>query len=406
MSIRVAMVSPYPAPDSKRGGMAWYTKNLLDNLPSDVEVIVIADKSKVLPSSYADGRSKVFRSWSYGLRFFWGVLKQIRDLRPDLVHFQHEIFLYGSAVPAVLFPLLVLMVRLMGIPVVVTLHNGILPLSNVQGQFLKENGIQGPPRLMKYGLRGLLGAIALLSNAAIVHEGLLRSILIDEYGCAPEKVAVVHHGVEAPRIPVPMDLAKQQLGLADEKMVLFLGYIAGYKNLELLIDAATLSKTEGWTLIIGGGKHPRLASDLGYQAYVRSLMDRAAGAPPGRIRFVGFIPDDRLELYVSAADLIVFPYKNCMSASGPLTIAMSYGRPILLSNAFKGVVDLEDMMFGSTAEELAHRIDSALAEGGRLGRNVDELVGSRQWKVVSDRTAMVYERVIAGLPVVQPASGP
>ncbi len=404
--MRIAMVSPYPAPDSKRSGMAWYTKNLLDNLPSDVEVIVIADKSKDLPSTYADGRSKVFRSWSYGLQFYWGVLKQIRDLRPDLVHFQHEIFLYGSVIPAVLFPLMVLLVRLMGIPVVVTLHNGILPLSKVQGRFLRENGIQGPPALMKYGLRGLLGTIALLSNAVIVHEDLLRSILIDEYGCAPEKVAVVHHGIEAPRTPVPIGVAKSRLGLADEKMVLFLGYIAGYKDLELLIDAAKLSKTEGWTLIIGGGEHPRLASDPGYQAYVRSLKDRAASAPPGKIRFVGFIPDDRLELYVSASDLIVFPYKNCMSASGPLTIAMSYGRPILLSDAFKGVVDLEDMMFGSTAEELADRIDSALAEGGRLGRNVDELVGSRQWNVVSDHTATVYERVIEGLPVFQQASGP
>jgi glycosyltransferase involved in cell wall biosynthesis len=400
------MVSPYPAPDSKRSGMAWYTKNLLDNLPSDVEVIAIADQSSALPRSYVDGRTEVHRVWSYGLRFYWGALKQIRASRPDVVHFQHEVFLYGSVIPAVLFPLLVLAVRLMGIPVVVTLHNGILPLSKVQGQFLKENGIQGPPTLMKYGLRGLLGTIAMLSNVAIVHEGRLRSILIEEYGCAPGKLAVVHHGIEPPRAPMPMDKAKSELGLADGKMVLFLGYIAGYKNLELLIDAAKLSKIDSWTLVIGGGSHPRLAKDPGYQAYVGSLMERAAGAPPGRISFVGFIPENRLEQYVSAADLLVFPYKNCMSASGPLTIAMSYRRPILLSTAFRGVVDLEDTMFGSTAEELAHRIDQALTEGGCSGRNVDELVGSRQWKAVSERTAKIYEQVIRGPPVVQQASGP
>jgi glycosyltransferase involved in cell wall biosynthesis len=391
------MVSPYPAPDSKRSGMAWYTKNLLDNMPSDTEVLVIADRSNAVPSDYIDGRSKVYRSWSYGLRFYWDILKQIRGLRPDLVHFQHEIFLYGSVVPAVLFPLLVLMVRMMGIPVVVTLHNGILPLSEINGPFLKENGIQGPPRAMKYGLRGLLGAITLFSSAVLVHEDKLRSILIDEYGCPPGKVAVVHHGIEPPHAPLPMDRARSELGMADGKVVLFLGYIAGYKNLELLIDAAKLSRTDGWTLVVGGGDHPRLANDPSYTAYVRSIKDRALGAPPGRIRFVGFIPEDRLGLYVSASDLIVFPYKTCMSASGPLTIAMSYGRPILLSTAFRGIVDLEDMMFGSTAAELAYQIDIRLTEKGRNGQKIAELVDSRQWKIVSQQTDAIYRRIVEGL---------
>ena len=50
-----------------------------------------------------------------------------------------------------------------------------------------------------------------------------------------------------------------------------------------------------------------------------------------RIRFIGFIPDNLLSTYVSASDVVVFPYIASFSTGGPMNITLGHHRPIIAS---------------------------------------------------------------------------
>jgi hypothetical protein len=56
----------------------------------------------------------------------------------------------------------------------------------------------------------------------------------------------------------------------------------------------------------------------------------------------GFVPDEKVYLYYSAADLVVMPYEVFMSASGPFSRALAHQKPIILSEKLKDYTKSED----------------------------------------------------------------
>jgi len=395
--MKVAFITPYPAPDpdkTQNVGMSWYSRNLIMNMPAGCTAVVLCDRIPGVQDRYDDEGVSVHRCWKPGLLFPFQVLRGLLGRKAAIVHIQHEVFLYGSSFSAALFPLLLLMVRLTGRKVVVTLHNGVLPRSSLSGEFLKENGIEGNPIILKAGLATLMRTIVLLSNRVIVHEEVLKETLVQDYSAPSRRVEVVPHGIEGTKTVLTMAEAKRALGVEDKKVILFLGYIAAYKNLDLLIESARHIEGEDWVMLIGGGEHPRLRNDRRYQEYVSALKRKAADISPDRIRFVGFISEEEVPRYVSAADVMVFPYKSFISASGPLTIAISYGRPILVSSAFRDFVASEEAVFKDDPKDLATKIEETLSmkvpslEWEEWSR---AMVAERQWSAVAKSTYEVYE---------------
>jgi len=49
----------------------------------------------------------------------------------------------------------------------------------------------------------------------------------------------------------------------------------------------------------------------------------------------GFVPEEKVPAYFSATDVLVLPYTTFMSSSGPLSLALSYELPVLLSEELK-----------------------------------------------------------------------
>ena len=50
-----------------------------------------------------------------------------------------------------------------------------------------------------------------------------------------------------------------------------------------------------------------------------------------RISMTGFVPEENISNYYSVADLCMIPYREFISSSGPLSLALSYQRPVILS---------------------------------------------------------------------------
>jgi glycosyltransferase involved in cell wall biosynthesis len=87
------------------------------------------------------------------------------------------------------------------------------------------------------------------ASAVVAVSNLTRSILVDRYGVAPEKVRVVHNGIEINRAAPPAPRANHR-----EKIVLFLGRITMQKGSEFFIRAAqrVIQRMDNVKFVIAG----------------------------------------------------------------------------------------------------------------------------------------------------------
>ena len=311
--MRVGLVSIYPPPKSKhvkQSGVASYSKNLVDSLLKYCSVVVFADKIGLSGSEYSEG-AQIYRCWNKGVKYPFQIFKKLLQDRVDIVHIQHETYLYGGVSSLLVFPFLLVLIRLLGKPVVVTMH-GVIPLSRVDRRFLEENRIRGNPLVMRIGLTLLVKVVVAFSTVIVVHEKKLRDILVKEYKCQFIQSSCHLSWIEEPKVLVESTKAKEKLGVSSKKVILFLGYITGYKNVDLLIDSAQFLKVADWVMIIAGGVHPRLKDDRSYVKYLSELQKKASDISRKKILFKGFIPEEELPYFLAAADLVVFPHNICI----------------------------------------------------------------------------------------------
>jgi glycosyltransferase involved in cell wall biosynthesis len=171
-----------------------------------------------------------------------------------------------------------------------------------------------------------------LDDAArlLVPSGATGRDLIDLYGVDPERVDVVHHGVDADAFRPAPDRAvaevRRRFGIAGPYLF-FVGGIEPRKNLAGLVRAFA-GLGEGVSLVIAGGPvrwFPKAAADLESQI--------AALPSPIRERVVrtGYVSDaDRLALLTGAT---AFVYPSRYEGFGmPVLEAMACGVPVLTSD--------------------------------------------------------------------------
>ncbi|NLG74873.1 MAG: glycosyltransferase [Xanthomonadaceae bacterium] len=156
---------------------------------------------------------------------------------------------------------------------------------------------------------------------ALTHKGLQSAL--EMYPALRSKPAVVvPHGHYRNVCPPPRSRAsaREALGLATERFTfVYFGNIRRYKNVPLLIRTFRALEARDAQLLVAG--RPVLgmrASDL-----------EALAAGDDRIHLhLEFIPDDRLGLYLSAADKIVIPFDSVLN-SGSVMHALSMNRSVL-----------------------------------------------------------------------------
>lgn len=393
MPLNIAMVSTHP--DSE-GGVSSYTENLIRSLREHgLNVHLITNKVK---DNSIDECEDIFPCWDFGFRYPFQIFKTLYKCKPDIIHIQHEYFLYGGALSALLFPVLIFLAKLSGCQVIVTLH-GVIPLSELSKKFLTLNDIKGPASVHKIGLIFLTKIILLVSDSVIVHGNFFAETLIEEYGCPEKKIHVIPHGIKKIDPKVSQDVAKNSLGLKRRTMIFFFGYIAKYKGVEMLIDGFQLltEKYPDWVLIIGGGAHPRFKNNYSYNRYVSKLRGMAYSTNK-QIIFTGFIKEEDLAKYFSAADLLVFPYTVIMSYSGPFAIASSYGKCVISSNIPPFTEYLpKEALFERSAEDLARKIDQVLNHPSLrddISKHVMMMKYRNSWDKVGRQTEMVYRLIL------------
>ena len=131
---------------------------------------------------------------------------------------------------------------------------------------------------------------------------------------------------------IDRDSAHDQIGIdSKKKTILFFGIIRDYKGLDLLLDAFN-SLDESYQLLIVGEVYSKLEM---YQDLINHSPNKE------RIHFFNkYIQDSELNVYFSAADLCVLPYRTA-TQSGITATSFHFDVPILATNVggFKSQIE-------------------------------------------------------------------
>jgi len=155
---------------------------------------------------------------------------------------------------------------------------------------------------------------------------------------------------------VPREEAAMQLGLDPAfRYILFFGLIRDYKGLDLLLEAFADSRIDksGFKLLVAGefyndgSKYYELAENL-------QLGDSV-------IWRTEFVPDEKVRLYFSVADLVAQPYKSA-TQSGVTQIAYHFEKPMLVTDVGGLAEIVPDGKVGYVTEPDSEAIASALAD--------------------------------------------
>jgi len=276
-------------------------------------------------------------------------------------------------------------------------------------QTLKNVGfynMQDKKKLVFYSTLGLAMEYSSIvtSHVIIAPSNTVKNELLKFYKVLPEKVIIIHNGVDVPdesEISYKKKLeAKVRLGLPPEKLIVFttMRHIPR-KRVDLLIEAvykllrrnASLRKN---LLVVIGGTGPitpqlkKMASSLG-------LNDLVV--------FTGWIPGDVIHLYYLASDIYVLPSS---SESAPLSLleACAYGLPVITTRVGDYAVMMKNLHHAivippDNVDELAEALlmlvqDEQLRR--KLSRNAREFAKGFSWEKIARKHLGVYEVLISG----------
>jgi len=171
-----------------------------------------------------------------------------------------------------------------------------------------------------------------LVDHIFVHTQKMKSELLRDFGVREQAVTVIRHPINNafPDTDLTPAEAKRRLGIGDEeRAILFFGRIRPYKGLEQLLAAfQQLARNHAnYRLIIAG--EPKKGSE-DYLHEIQQTLSREFN-PLQIILKVQYIPDDEMELYLKAADVLVLPYKEIFQ-SGVLFLGYSFGLPVVATD--------------------------------------------------------------------------
>lgn len=356
------VVTSFPNPtDSQKGNkgfnaVGWHSKKTLVELSQTSPVLVLAEKRSGRKQFTIGSNLAVKRTWKKGsIPSLLALVSTILSLKKvKSVFLQFEFNVFGGILPNLTLLLVIALLRLSGKRVTFELHQVITDIRLL----VKHVPITNPllQVIFNMGLKVFYTVLGLLANDIIVFEEILKERL--SHFVKEEKINVLSLSVEKKQTTnkqLARKTVNQALSLpsgkrlkSSEFIVLVFGFINGYKGIDWIIDALKdkqIPQGSEIRLLIAGGMNPYLKDQKHYQNFYHSIVDEAQ--KHANITYSGFVPDEMVKEYFSASDVVVLPYEVCMSASGPFSLALSYGKPVILSeklSPYAKSVDVKDAL--------------------------------------------------------------
>ena len=371
----------------------WYTWKLVNSLrkylSSKDMLYLYAPKIKAnIITTQASGKMVFKYIWSkYSLLC---VLRHLIHDKIDVLHVQFEFDTFGLIQSFLNLPLVLFLAKfILGKKVIVTLHGPIFP-KNKHKEICYLINSTSKIKAYLFILFTILvyKLIDISSDIIIVHAKVFKEWLRSWHIL---KTLVIPHGVEIDYSGKSKDKQRKKF------TILYFGVFSPRKGIEYLIDAYTLFKREvhNSILILAGGPSKF------YPKYYLKIVHRVSEDKSPDILITGPIKEAYVQKLFRIADVIVLPYVVAYSASGPLSLAIGYGRPIIISSLeyFNEILSCKEVIFVPPKDSDAlfnalKRVykDDTLRES--LIKFIRKKAEIYSWDVVAKRTLCLYRRIV------------
>jgi len=372
----IAFLSTYPP---RECGLATFTQDLLSHMSK----IQMTGQSKVIAISNDRFRydDKVIMELTQNDRSSYSrTASRLHHSDIALLVIEHEFGIYGGEWGEFILDL----VHGLQIPFVTTLHTLLPEPNEKQRHIINVLGQKGEK------------IITMAKNSV--------ELLIDVYGIAASKIAVINHGV--PYMPMESrQKLKEGLGLKNRSIISTFGLLGPGKGLEYGVEAiAKAAKRHKDVLyFILGQTHPTIKKESGeeYRSTLEKLVEKLG--IKDNVRFVNkYLTQEEIIRYLNLSDIYLTPYLDKDQAvSGTLAYAAGYGRVIVstpYSYAKEMLADGRGLLARfRDSESIADCIEYVLdhvEEKEQMERKMLELGKTMTWEYVAQQYKELFCEVL------------
>ncbi|MDE2998443.1 MAG: glycosyltransferase [Gemmatimonadota bacterium] len=232
-------------------------------------------------------------------------------------------------------------------------------------------------------------AITRLATALIVHCEYGRAQVLNHFHRTHGIFTIPHgHFIDAYENKVSRIEARRQLGIAPDGFVyLFFGNVKRYKGVEKLLEVFSRLPGEHLRLLLAAKSNSEYSAEVIARAH--------AGDPRILTRTAEFFPDEELQLFFNAADVMVLPFVDMLTSGSAIT-AMSFARPVIapgigclpeLLDEYSGIVyDARDGEgLARAMDEIRERDMSACSE------SAFQRAKALSWEPIAEKTLEAYK---------------
>ncbi len=231
----------------------------------------------------------------------------------------------------------------------------------------------------------LTNGLAIKSDKIIVHTNDNKDISIKR-GISSEKIIVIPHGAYS----FFKKYSKNET-ISEENCILFFGYIMKNKGIEYLIKAVPIISQEIPDIKV------IIAGEGDFSTYLKYIEDKSKFEI-----YNEFIPNEKVSELFHRAKFVVLPYTYHQGHSGVLTVAFSFGKPLIVTN----VADLPNLVEdGKEGLVVPPKNPGALADAiikllrddelrRNMGENSYKKAQELSWDNIAKKHIRVYEEMM------------
>jgi len=259
----------------------------------------------------------------------------------------------------------------------------------------------------------ILKEIAKIAQRVVVMADKAVELLQQIYEVPLEKIDMIPHGV--PDIRYERMEVRNELGLADRKVLLTFGFIGRNKGIETVLSALpeVAEKHPDVLYIILGKTHPNVIKHSGeeYRLFLHRMVKKL-GLQDNVMFLNRYASQQELFKYLSASDIYLTPYLNEVQiTSGTLSYAVGVGAPVISTpywHAAELLAGGRGMLFGfNDSRQLSGMLLDLFNHPEKLGvmrAEAKQYGEAVTWPKIGERYASLLQQVVerASLNPVKP----
>jgi glycosyltransferase involved in cell wall biosynthesis len=346
------VISSYPRRNQTYGkgidAVSSFTKNTLSGIkeqnPSKKIIIVSMEFNK--EEIYEENGMLIIRCFERNnpLTYLNIIKYALKFNKIKAILLEFEFASYGNTFATAMLAPLAWVLKLIGKDITMVIHQVLLDLKQLSGHIGISEG-HPKTKLLNFGLKWFYKVLAIPARDIIVLEDEFKQRLEQLVG--EGKITVIPHGVDfnIKNSNYKRKKIEQKLGIQNNDFViLYFGYLTWYKGADFIIDALGETRTlngKNIKLLIAGGPSFTQQEKVHYQQFLSTVYEKVSKS--NNTILTGFVDEKDITPIFNASDLVVFPYRTFMSASGPLSLALSHKKPFIISNKLSEFLESKDV---------------------------------------------------------------